>query len=232
MTSRDNHNANTSNTGREKKTYDGRPVPEGYVLAPVWLKRDFVEEAPDILSENLTTRTYAGIGFLIGYVAVPPDKYEALKQYCDAEINRYLRSRRSGRCVIGRKKDGSPKLCPKSCRCTGCVHRGEYRRYNPVKAKAEIPLTDWTEEFGVEDWYPSFEDTETEEEKLKRLLEHLKKLDRRYYDIVTMKLAGVGMGEIFDRLGLKPSRGYQVVGDCETECRRFFGLKVRKRKKR
>ena len=27
---------------REKKTYDGTPIPEGYVLAPVWLKRDFV----------------------------------------------------------------------------------------------------------------------------------------------------------------------------------------------
>lgn len=54
---------------REKKTYDGTPIPEGYVLAPVWLKRDFVNEASYIKSENLTTRRYAGITFLIGYVA-------------------------------------------------------------------------------------------------------------------------------------------------------------------
>ena len=58
---------------REKKTYDGTPIPEGYVLAPVWLKRDFVNEASYIKSENLTTRKYAGITFLIGYVAVPPE---------------------------------------------------------------------------------------------------------------------------------------------------------------
>ena len=30
---------------REKKTYNGTPIPEGYVLAPIWLKRDFVNEA-------------------------------------------------------------------------------------------------------------------------------------------------------------------------------------------
>lgn len=58
---------------REKKPYDGKPIPEGYVLAPVWLRRKFVEDATDIKSENLATRTYAGIKFLIGYVAVPPE---------------------------------------------------------------------------------------------------------------------------------------------------------------
>ena len=101
---------------REKKTYDGTPIPEGYVLAPVWLKRDFVNEASYIKSENLTTRKYAGITFLIGYVAVPPEKYEGLKQDCDEQINAYLKKHRAGRCIIGKKKDGSPKLCPKSNR--------------------------------------------------------------------------------------------------------------------
>ena len=30
---------------REKKTYDGTLIPEGYVLAPVWLKRSFVNDS-------------------------------------------------------------------------------------------------------------------------------------------------------------------------------------------
>ena len=99
---------------REKKTYDGTPIPEGYVLAPIWLKQDFVNEASYIKSENLTTREYGDITFLIGYVAVPPEKYEGLKRDCDEQINAYLKKQCAGRCIIGKKKDGSPKLCPKN----------------------------------------------------------------------------------------------------------------------
>ena len=38
--------------------------------------------------------------FLIGYVAVPPEKYEGLKQDCDEQINAYLKKHRAGRCII------------------------------------------------------------------------------------------------------------------------------------
>ena len=131
---------------REKKTYDGTPIPEGYVLAPVWLKRDFVNEASYIKSENLTIRKYAGITFLIGYVAIPSEKYEGLKQDCDEQINVYLK--------------------------------------------------------------------------------------KRYCDIVTMKLAGVEMDVIFEKLQLKSSRGYQVVDECGQACRKFFGLYRGKKKKK
>lgn len=150
---------------REKKTCDGTPIPEGYVLAPVWLKRDFVNEASYIKSENLTTRKYAGITFLIGYVAVPPEKYEGLKRDCDEQINAYLKKHRAGRCIIGKKKDGSPKLCPKSNRCKGCIHKGEHERYNPEKDNnPEIIFSDLTEEVGVYDQYPCEQDNEPDEE--------------------------------------------------------------------
>lgn len=218
---------------REKKTYDGTLIPEGYVLAPVWLKRDFVNEASYIKSENLTTRKYAGITFLIGYVAVPPEKYEGLKQDCDEQINVYLKKHRAGRCIIGKKKDGSPKLCPKSNHCKGCIHKGEYERYNPEKDNnPEIIFSDLTEEVGVYDQYPCEQDNEPDEEKLARLLKHLETIDKRYCDIVTMKLAGVEMDEIFEKLQLKPSRGYQVVDECEQACRKFFGLYCGKKKKK
>lgn len=133
---------------REKKAYDGQPVPEGYVLTPVWLSRDFVRDAPDIRPENISTRTYAGIRFLIGYVAVPPELSAPLKRDCDAQINAYLRKRRSGRCVIGYRQDGSPRLCPKDRHCTGCVHRGEYERLNPAKAAQGLLIEDFAEKFG------------------------------------------------------------------------------------
>lgn len=226
---------NSSKARREKKPYDGRPVPEGYVLAPVWLKRSFVEDAPDILSENLTTRKYAGITFLIGYVAVPPEEYEGLKQDCDAQINAYLKKHRAGRCIIGYKKDGTPKLCPKTNRCRGCIHKGEYERYNPQKDNnPEILFTDITEEQGVEDQYPSLQDTETEEDKLAKLLEHLKTKDPRYYDIVMLRHQDPDMSaeDIFEKLNLKSSRGYQILDDCEQECRRYFGLRYYRKKKK
>ena len=57
-------------------------------------------------------------------------------------------------------------------------------------------------------------------------------IDKRYCDIITMKLAGVEMDEIFEKLQLKPSRGYQVVDECEQACRKFFGLYCGKKKKK
>ena len=218
---------------RKKRTYNGEPIPEGYVLAPVWLKREFVDDAPDIKSENLITKTYAGIEFLIGYVAVPPEKYEGLKQDCDEQINKYLKKHRDGRCIIGHKKDGSPKLCPKSNRCKDCIHKGEYDRYNPARDdNLEVVFTDLTEEVSVIDEYPCMQDNEPDEEKLVRLLKHLETIDKRYCDIVTMKLAGVSMEKIFDKLKLKSKRGYQVVDECEQVCRKFFGLYCGKNKKK
>ena len=47
-----------------------------------------------------------------------------------------------------------------------------------------------------------------------------------------MKLAGVSMEEIFEKLELKSSRGYQVVDECEKVCRKFFGLYCGKKKKK
>lgn len=230
MAIRVNQTAESALERREKKQYNGRPVPEGYVLAPVWLKKEFVNDSPDILAENLTTRKYAGITFLIGYVAVKSEEYENLKRDCDQQVNAYLKKYRAGRCVIGHKADGMPILCPKSRRCTECAEKGEHERFNPARdGNQEVPFTDLTEEQGVEDQYPSFQDTETEAEKLQRLLDHLGKIDQKYCDIVTLKLAGVSMREIFSKLGLKSSRGYQVVNECEDVCRKFFNLGSRKK---
>lgn len=156
-----------------------------------------------------------------------------MKRDCDEQINAYLKKHRAGRCIIGKKKDGSPKLCPKSNRCKGCIHKGEHERYNPEKDNnPEIIFSDLTEEVGVYDQYPCEQDNEPDEEKLARLLKHLETIDKRYCDIVTMKLAGVEMDKIFEKLHLKSSRGYQVVDECEQACRKFFGLYCGKKKKK
>ena len=88
----------------------------------------------------------------------------------------------------------------------------------------EILFSDLTEEIGVEDQYPCMQDSESDEEKLERLLKHLETIDKRYYDIVTMRLAGVSMDEVLEKLQLESKGGYQIVDNCEQVCRKFFGL--------
>ena len=130
-----------------------------------------------------------------------------------------------------KKKDGSPKLCPTNNRCKGCTHKDEYERYNSEKDNnLEILFSDLTEEVVVYDQYPCEQDKEPDEEKLTRLLKHLETIDKRYCDIVTLKLAEVEMDEIFEKLHLKSSGEYQVVDECEKACRKFFGLYCGKKK--
>lgn len=56
--------AESTQEKREKKTYNGEPIPEGYVLAPVWLQRDFAKYYPGLKMENLTTRSFAGMEYM------------------------------------------------------------------------------------------------------------------------------------------------------------------------
>lgn len=123
---------------------------------------------------------------------------------------------------------GNPDALYLSVKCSDNKHH-----YNPEKDNnPEIIFSDLTEEVGVYDQYPCEQDNEPDEEKLARLLKHLETIDKRYCDIVTMKLAGVEMDKIFEKLHLKSSRGYQVVDECEQACRKFFGLYCGKKKKK
>jgi hypothetical protein len=101
-----------SKTRSEKRSYDGRPITDGMLPVPVWLPRKFVNESDGIRAECLTTWTFAGIRFLIGFASVKPEKYDSLKKECYKQINEYLEDRRSGRCIIGYRRDGMPRLCP------------------------------------------------------------------------------------------------------------------------
>ena len=215
----------TNGTKREKKSYNGEPVPEGMKLAPVWMKRDNVREFDSMDSDNLTTWSYAGFKFLIAYVPVPEEMYEEYRKECHSEVNRHIAKYRAGRCIIGERADGTKIICPKTNRCTGCPHKGEYERYNPAKEeRKEISFEEMERELYVTDHYPVLEDHGSDEEKLKLLLEHLRSVDSRYADIVAMKSAGIDVDEICERIHLKKSRGYQVIEECYLECRRFWNL--------
>lgn len=210
---------------REKKSYNGEAVPEGMVLAPIWLTRNYVQAYDGIKSENLSTRSYGGFKFLIGYVPVPENMYEVIKQDCDKQINEHLKLQRAGRCIIGYRVDSTPVLCPKCNRCRGCEHQGEYERYNKLKEEGEVFLEDINAVFSTENHYDFMEDSESDEEILDRLLKHLEEINPRYSRIVSLKMAGVETEDILREIKLRKSRGYQVIEECEVECRKYFHLR-------
>jgi hypothetical protein len=214
-------------TKREKRSYNGEPIPEGMAAAPVWFKRDFVNECDEIKSECLTTWTYAGIKFLIGYVPVEPELYETYKKDCNKQINDYLKNRRSGRCIIGYRNDGTPVLCPKSRHCTDCEQWGMYERNDPEKRSREKYLDDISFEPCCEDQY--FEEYRSEEEILAGLLEHLASIDSRYPAIIRMLQEQRSKQEICDAVEVKKSQGYKLISDCQKDAARFFGISYMKK---
>lgn len=216
-----------SKTRSEKRSYDGRPITDGMLPVPVWLPRKFVNESDGIRAECLTTWTFAGIRFLIGFASVKPEKYDPLKKECYKQINEYLEDRRSGRCIIGYRRDGTPRLCPRENRCTGCVHWGEYERCSAAMRRKESYIADLPSEPCCEDVY--FAEDEDEGKRLEELVEHLAKIDCRYPDIVRMLLGRKSKKVIFETLGIGTSQGYKLISDCRDAAASFFGVGYRKK---
>ena len=211
---------------QNSKSYNGAPVPAGFVLVPMWIKRDLKHTMTDAIDENFTTWHIGGFKFLIGFAPIEEDRFEAYMSDFWAQINAHLEKYRPGRCVIGTKKDGSPKLCPKSRCCTGCPDRGLLPRYNPKKEE----LTPLSLDFCYEDDDFDIEDkkTITPEDHmmlsntLDELLAYLKEQNPRYYEIALLGLGGDDRETIAKKLPLQKSRAYEEFNNALHAAEQFL----------
>ena len=121
-----------SNTQKyiNRKSFNGQPVPDGKVLVP-FLKEKFGLQKSDYIQNNFTTMHLGEFSFEIGFMAIDEHLYASYMKDFWGEINKDMKMRREGRCVIGRNPDGTKKLCPSTRRCTGCPNKGLLERYNP-----------------------------------------------------------------------------------------------------
>ena len=102
-----------SNTQKyiNRKSFNGQPVPDGKVLVP-FLKEKFGLQKSDYIQNNFTTMHLGEFSFEIGFMAIDEHLYASYMKDFWGEINKDMKMRREGRCVIGRNPDGTKKLCP------------------------------------------------------------------------------------------------------------------------
>ena len=216
------------------RSYDGTPVLEGQVLVPVWFSAQLKKDLDTAIDDNFTTWKFCGIHFLIGFTQIAEENFDSYMEYFWKEINTYIAKNRSGRCIIGYRNDGSPKLCPKANHCTHCPEKGLHPRYNPQLDT--IPLSfsaDVADYEGEETDYPDPHQMDPVEEASMEdvfldLVEHLRSINPRYADIVTLLLDGFSPKEIIEQLHLKSSRGYQEISEAEKLTREYWHMHKRK----
>ena len=167
-------------------------------------------------------------------MAISEDHYASyIKDFWD-ELNKDMKMRREGRCIIGKNLDGTDKLCPYTRRCKGCPNKGLLDRYNPKRV--EILSLDYEydgETFDIEDTsQPSVEDqvldklcSEPTEEELKiKLLAHFDKKNPRYAKIIRLNLQGMSIDDICIEINLKPSRGRQEINNAHDAVCEYLRL--------
>lgn len=214
---------------KDKKSYNGQAVPDGMVLAPFWMKKDFQRDSSICVSENFTTWEFGGFHFLIGFAPIAKDAFTTYMHFFWSEINEYLDKKRTGRCILGKNPDGTPIICPKTNCCTGCPEKGKLERYNPKSDKFEIISLDFCyedDDFDVTD--PSQitpEDALLEKDLEAGLLKYLHNVKPRYADIAKFSKAGFTPKEIIDKIGLKSSRGYQEIDNAYKLTLEYLHLK-------
>ncbi|MDD6549338.1 hypothetical protein [Blautia massiliensis (ex Durand et al. 2017)] len=81
---------------------DGAPLHPGQVLVPFWLQDGYKLSAAE--KKNCTTYHLGGFKFHIGFIPIRIEGFETYMEGFNKEINKYVRERREGRCVIGHKQ--------------------------------------------------------------------------------------------------------------------------------
>ena len=235
--------ADYSNTQKysNRKSFDGKPVPDGKVLVP-FLKEKFGLQKGDYIQDNFTTMHLGEIPFELGFMAIDEACFASYMKDFWAEINVELEMRREGRCIIGKNPDGTDKLCPGTRRCKGCPNKGLLERYNPKRV--EILSLDFEyegKEFDIADEsQPSVEDqvieklcpSPTEEELQIKLLAHFDKENPRYAKIIRLSLKGTSIDDICVEIGLKSSRGRQEINNAHDAVCEYLRLRHHKKNRK
>lgn len=235
--------ADYSNTQkyRNRKSFNGQPVPTGKVLVPFRIDLYDLEKT-DYIDANCTTIHLGEFRYEIGFMPIDEILYASyMKGFWD-EINEDMEQRREGRCVVGKNPDGTKKLCPSTRRCTGCPNKGLLERHNPKRV--EILSLDYeydSEAFEIEDTsQPSVEDQvldklcpePTEEELQIQLLAHFDRENPRYARIIRLSLQGLSTDDICIEIGLKSSRGRQEINNAHDAVCEYLRLRHHKKNRK
>ena len=110
-------------------SFDGTPVTDGKVLAPVLISDAEFQSNNTIIPENLRTWKHYGVPFRVGFMVVDEADFNKMLSLYYSGINDYFEEHpelRPGRCVLGWDNEGFPILCSKENRCKGCPRRAEH----------------------------------------------------------------------------------------------------------
>lgn len=229
--------ADYSNTQKynNRRSFDGQPVPEDKVLIP-FLKEKFGLQKGDYIQDNFTTMHLGcEFSFEIGFMAISEDCYTSYMKDFLAELNKDMKMRREGRCIIGKNPDGSDKLCPYTRRCKVCPNKGLLERHKPKRV--ELLSLDYTydgESSDIEDTsQPSVDEQvldklcpEPTEEELKiKLLAHFDKENPRYAQIIRLKPQGKSIDDICIKINLKSNRGREEINNVYDSVCKYLRLR-------
>ena len=217
-------------------SFDGTPVTEGKVLAPVMISDEEFKSNNSIIAENLRTWKHYGVPFRVGFMVVDEADFNKMLSLYYGCINDYFDEHpelRPGRCVLGWDSEGFPILCGKGNRCKDCPRRAEHLpRY---KSREDfitfVSFQDTHEDedgnmVGIEvaDPRPTPEEEVILESLFTDLVEYLGTISPRYAKIATLGMKDYSKEQIIAELGLKPSRGYQEINTAKELAKKFLEL--------
>ena len=223
-----------------RTSIDGKPLNPGEVLVPTWIQDGY--KIPAENKKNLTTYHVGEFKFRIGFIPVQTEIFATYMKGFWKEINDYVKERREGRCVIGRKANGEPICCPKSKSCKGCTEKYNLPHYNPLKDKYQILSLDYCYE--DEDFdYPDEKAILPEEyvctccepsldEQYAFIIAHFQKENPRYAEIIQLSKQRVSIEDICKAINLKPSRGREEINNAYNALCDFLNLRNYKKNKK
>ncbi|MCD7751026.1 MAG: hypothetical protein LUI10_04705 [Lachnospiraceae bacterium] len=205
---------------KEVRAYTGIPFKAEEYPAPMIVDDEFIS-LNNVSSADVRVWNMAGICFKVVFYPVKENKLKIAMQEYYHQLNELLDEKlgpnRSSRCLIP-QEDGTYQVCPKKrgdnrCACKDCPDRGKLERED----KAPTSYESLVDEFGQEvaPTVPSAEDVALEGMLLQDLLQELHKINPVAEQIVTLLYSGEKKAEIFKKLGIKKSRGYEAIGQAE-----------------
>ena len=188
------------------------------------------------IRENLRTWKRFGVSFKVGFMVVKEEDFPYMLSLYYSAINDYFNKHpqfKPGRCAIDWDEYGYPILCNKENRCKDCPRRNEHLpRYKSLEDFLKFESFDApTEDEEGNTTYLDIADERAIPEDVAilgilftQLLEYLEKKDHRLAVAVEYKYNNRSNEEIFAALGLKTSRGYDILKKAEEETKKFLDL--------
>lgn len=218
-------------------SYNGAIVNKGECLAPVMFSEEMIKSDNSIIRDNLRTWKRFGVSFKVGFMVVKEEDFPFMLSLYYSAINDYFNEHpeyKPGRCVIKWDEYGYPILCSKENRCKDCPKRNKHLpRYKSLEDFLMFQSFDETieDEEGnlvgldiVDTNAIPVEDLAFIDILFSQLIDHLEKKDHRLAIVAEYKYQNRCNDELFSALGLKTSRGYDILKEAEKETKKFLGV--------